>query len=326
MRTLVLLASCLIVVYAQLGTDVPNQFTVNAETQPYGSSLCALDGKFKNVDKSSYYKASFPGLKRLCVKEYLDVCATVNGVVPCNTFNSKCVEVGYDYDNAQQHPASAAVMAKRPEVCTEQGEFRHPDTATIVVAQIIFSGIVFIGGFVLFLLQVQGSIILKAILGVFLLDCLLLTFSYYYLNAIIIFAAATAAGVCFSLKSDGATGFGFVIILAALYWTTFESGLGSVQHQSRFRAGSATTDFYEKQCNNYYRGYFYYPLEQHENDDNIAISYRGFCDRNWLGAQLFFMIFAQQLLVVFLAVGAYLQFGQESVQVVSVKTVAKDQQ
>jgi hypothetical protein len=310
MRTaLILVAMCVAVALGQIGTDVPDQFTVNAETQPYGSSICALDGKWKSIDKSAWYKPSFAGVKRLCVKDYLTVCATAQGAQACNSYNAQCVDSAYDFSDASQHPDTAAIMVSRPEVCSDQGMFSTPDTATILVAQIVVSGVVFIGVFVLFVIQAQPSILIKALAGVFLLDCLLMLFSYFYLNAIIIFTAVIAAGICFSLKSDSAAAVGFGICLAALFWTTFAAGLGNVQHQSRFTAGDATTDSYEKQCNNYYRGYFFFPLDLHKDDENVAISFRGLCDREWLGAQLFFMIFAQQLLVVFMAAGAQAQFG-----------------
>jgi hypothetical protein len=317
------------VALAQTGTDVPTEFTVNPETQPFGSSLCALDSKFKQIDKTGYYKAAYPGLKRICVKDYLDACATVNGIQPCNLFNSQCTEVSYDYADSRQHPNSTANMARRPEVCVDSQPYRHPDTAVVIIAQIIFSGIIMILAFVLFLLLVQGSFIFKILLGVFLVVCLLLTFSYYYLNAIIIFGAAIAAGICFSLRSDAAAGAGFAIILAVLFWTTFQQGLGGIQHQSRFGAGDATTDYYEQACNNYYRGYFFFPLELHKDDDNIAVNFRGFCNREWLAAELFFMIFAQQLLVVLIGAGAMEQFGEPrhgEVEYVATNEIPKQQQ
>jgi len=288
-----------------------------------------MDGAWKSVDKGAFYKANFPGVKRLCVKDYLAVCATVTGAVACNTYNAACTEVQYDFLDAAQHPESAANMELRPEVCTDATGYTHSDTSVILIAQIVVSGIVLIAGFVFFVLQAQPSPIIKALLAVFLLDCLLLIFGYYYLNAIVIFTAVIAAGICFSLKSDAAAAVGFGICLAALYWTTFQSGLGNVQHQSRFTAGVASTDAYERMCNNYFRGYFFFPLEAHKDNENIANSARGLCDRTWLGAQLFFMIFAQQLLVVFIAAGAFVQFSDPrvgEVGYVSADETAKPQQ
>lgn len=199
----------------------------------------------------------------------------------------------YDFADASQHPDTAAAMELRPEVCTDTNGYTHPDTSVILVAQIVVSGTVLIAAFVFFVLQAQPSPIIKGLLAFFLLDCLLMLFGYYYLNAIVIFTAVISAGICFSVKSDAAAAVGFGIVLAALYWVTFESGLGFIQHHSRFTAGDATTDAYERMCNNYYRGYFFFPVEAHKDNENIANTARGLCDRSWLGAQLFFMIFAE---------------------------------
>ena len=194
----------------------------------------------------------------------------------------------YDFADASQHPDTAAAMELRPEVCTDTNGYTHPDTSVILVAQIVVSGTVLIAAFVFFVLQAQPSPIIKGLLAFFLLDCLLMLFGYYYLNAIVIFTAVISAGICFSVKSDAAAAVGFGIVLAALYWVTFESGLGFIQHHSRFTAGDATTDAYERMCNNYYRGYFFFPVEAHKDNENIANTARGLCDRSWLGAQLFF--------------------------------------
>jgi len=294
-------------------TDVPNPLTVNSESQPFNSNMCAGDGSWQNIDKTEYYKANFQGVSRLCVKDYLTVCATPTGLVTCNTYNSACADVTYDWSDATQYPVSAANMAKRPQVCSSTAGYGHSDTMVVLVAQIVISGIVMIAVFVLFAIKANVGIGIKVVSGVYLLVCLFLLFGYYYLNSILIFTAVLAAGVCFSLKSDAAAAVGFGICLTALYWVTFQNGLGYVQHQSRFTAGDVTTDIYERMCNNYFRGYFYWPLEQHGEGDNIANMYRGLCDRIFLSSQLFFMIFAEQLLVVYIALGAMTQFAEPRV-------------
>ena len=202
------------------------------------------------------------------------------------------------------------MMEEPPEVCSETTSYRHSDTSVLVIAQIIFSFIVLIAAYIFFVKQCQVSVLFKALLAVFLVDCLLLLFGYFYLNSILIFLTALAASLCFSMKSDTAAAVGFGLLLTTLYWTTFRNGLGDVQHHSRFTAGNAATDAYERMCTNYFRGYFFWPAEDHTETDNIAVSFWGFCSRDWLGAQLFFMIFAQQLLVVLIAAGSWVCFSE----------------
>eukprot|EP00760_Papus_ankaliazontas_P002571 PhM_4_TR1113/c0_g1_i1/m.3809 len=182
MRTLLFVALLVIAVSAQNSTDVPSALTVNSPTHPFGSSMCALTGKYENKDKSDYYQASFSGVKKLCVKDYLDLCATVTGVQTCNKATHMCVEVEYSWDDAVQYPSVASVMAKRPEICIEAGAFRAPDSAVVHIAQILFSGLFLVAGLVVFVTQVQVAAPMKAFAGVYTLLCMLLLFSYFYLN------------------------------------------------------------------------------------------------------------------------------------------------
>lgn len=305
-------------------TDFPFSRTINDDKRPLTwvtvdnvTRRCDTEG-YTYIDKSSFYKKGFKGTTAICVKSYLAACATVNGLELCNTFNSQCASVDYDIGDSVQYPRAFKNMVQRPEICTDSGMyqnsrekgFRHPDTSVLLIAQIIVSATVLFTAYGFFVLQSEVSTTFKALLGIFFVDCILLLFGYFYLNSILIFATALAASLSFSMKSDAAAAVGFGLVLTTLYWTTFESGLGNVQHQSRFTAGGVTTDAYERMCNNYFRGYFFWPSEQHKEVDNIAVSFWGLCDREWVAAQLFFMIFAQQLLVVLIAAGSWVRFSE----------------
>lgn len=325
MRTLALIAVFVCVAAAQLGTDIPESRTIANPMHPASSRICSLSNRFKTVDKSSFYKSSFNKDTSVCVKDYLEVCATVNGLVPCNKHTHVCVAVDYAFADEKLYPASAAVMAKAPEICVEEGSFDTPDSDVLVIAQILFSGIFMISTFIIFAVRVQVEVILIVLCGVFLFICLLLLFSYYYLNGILVFMSALAASTAFSLKYNEATAVGIAIVLGTLYWVTYESGLGAIQHHSRFSAGGIETDFYEQKCNQYYNGRFYYPAQLHSEDENIAVKYQLFCNRSWLAAELFFMIAAEQLLVLLIAIGASVHLAPAAV-VVEEEEVVKVQQ
>ena len=316
MKTVLVIALCLTVVSALNGatqripTQPANQLAGDqlAETQPFSSNVCTAAGFWKQYDRSSRYKTTFQnsGVTKLCMKEYMEPCSTDGGLQGCNEMNNKCIENKRDWANTILYGSAwSNTFQKTPQMCTEEGAKFHDDAMVLVIAQIIFSFIIFLAAYICMIIIGQpsiGMIICGAFMFIF---CSLLLFSYYYLNAIVVFAFTMAAIGCFSFLHEEGTAFGQIACLIALFWVTFENGLGWIQHHSRMTAGTMNTDAYEKICNRFYNGYFFNPYLAQEESENPAKKYNSLCDRYWIAAQLCFMIITELMLVIIIAVAAF---------------------
>jgi len=257
---------------------------------------------WSKVDRTSDYVAGYNGTIQICVKTYISVCSGPTGVIACNQYYGSCKAVGYNWNNKVLNPNSYTVNA--PQICAMDGSFMAPDTKVIAVAEIMFGFFTYILAFALAIpvgRAVKGWGFIVLVLQ--LITSFTLMFSYYYLNGIITLAASIAALALFKPRKPVLTGVGILMLLSAFYWVTFRFGLGNVQHQSRFDAGLATMPTYETMCINYYRGYFTFNADLNAVDADPAQAAWGYCGRGWLTAVLFFMIFAEILLVLLAATG-----------------------
>ena len=265
-----------------------------------GHPFCGKTG-YQRIDKSKYYKAGVNVPTAICVKQFLDVCYTVEGAKPCSKDFARCVSSPSNWNDATFNPVSNARMTDRPQICASEGAFWHPETGVLSVAQPIIS---FIVGVVALVLVYQGAVkknaplLVRVLLIVQFVVCTLLFFSYYYLNAQMALLATFAAVGLIAAKDKGGLATAIVILLATLFWFTFENGLGEIQHHSRF-SGSYTAN--EVTCNNYYRGFFGYPVLLHGPYESPRLMSRGYCLREWLAAEYFFIILVKLLLLVLIA-------------------------
>jgi len=290
--------ACVIVAIALLGIASAAPAEYYALTDP----MCNLLG-YTKYDKSNKYQAGAGVVTGICTKKYYDACFTVDGVVPCNYESSSCVAVSYDWNNKDFNPVSAARMTDRPQVCISEGNYWGPETGVIAVAQPLISFIIGTFGFYLTISVARPkiSILTLIFLIVQFIWCTFLFFSFYYLNALIALLVTYAAVGLIAAKDRAGSATAIIALVATLYWFTFQHGLGEIQHHSRFT--KALTG-YETLCNNYYRGYFGYPIELHGAYESPSFLTKGYCLREWLAAEYFFIINVKVNLLIFIALAA----------------------
>jgi hypothetical protein len=243
----------------------------NSSTLRYNSTQCADAGG---------HQPSLQNGVQVCVLSYQSVC----GIEVCNDYDQKCVDL-------PDHMGKA---------CISKGAFMHPDAAVLIFAQLIASGLMIPFGFVYILLniKVRNALLPTVTTTMIVAFSFPLFFSYYYLNAYIIVAATFGSLVLFAQKKQNLTVAGMILCLLALLWVCFRSGLGNMQHHSRFAAGDSINDTFEKYCDAYYRGFWFSPGILKSYDENPQVKTWGFCNRYWLACVLFFMILQELLLVL----------------------------
>lgn len=275
------------------------------EEYPFGDPMCSKRG-FSQYDKTSAYKQGVSVTTRLCARNYYSVCATVDGLKKCDKRHSKCVTVNYDWGNAALYPVSASRMATEPEVCASRGAFWHPETAVLAVAQPVCTFITFVLAltFTCMYARPKLSAFVVVVVSLIGLMCTLLMFSFFYLNAIVGILVTCAAVGCYATKSRSAVGIGMFLLVTALFWFTYRPGLGAIQHHMRLADG-ANFDSYQGVCDNYYRGYFAYPSELHNTWVNPEYTTNGYCLREWIAAEYFFMILLELLITLLVGLGAW---------------------
>jgi hypothetical protein len=181
-----------------------------------------------------------------------------------------------------------------------------PDAGVVIVMQILVSALFIPSALVLVLLNINISDVMVPVIVTVLMtiNSFFLFFSYFYLNAYILITAALIALTLFASRNAQLTLVGMFICLFALFWVSYSSGLGYLQHHSRFAGGNSINDTYEKYCDAYYRGYFFAPRIRKGYDDNPQVLYWSFCNRYWLAAVLFFMVLQELFLVLLVGAGA----------------------
>jgi hypothetical protein len=299
MRSLVLVAIFAAAVMAQ---QQQNGDTIQ-EVYPDGHPFCSKKG-FIRQDKSKYYKQGAGVTTVICTKQYLDACYTVDGVVPCNTDYARCVSSNSEWNDANLNPVAASRMNDRPQLCASEGAFWHAETGVLSVAQPIISFIVGVAGIAIVfpLARAKGvSIFVQILLISLFIVCTFLFFSFYYLNAQIALLAAYGAIGLYATKDKGAIATGIFALLATLFWFTFQHGLGEIQHHSRLLPNGST--MYEQLCNSYYRGFFGWPVQLHGPYESPNYLTKGYCLREWLAAEYFFIILVKLILLVLIAYG-----------------------
>lgn len=293
MKFLLAAALVIVIVTAQRVPDVV----------PADSPLCNKKG-FNRQDKTKFYKVNINVTKTFCAKSYLDACYTVDGIVPCNTNYERCVSSNSEWNDATYSPISASRMTERPQLCASEGAFWHPETGVLAVAQPCISFIVSITALVILkraITQANVGRVLQVLLGIQVTTCVLLFFSFYYLNALIALLVTYAAVGLYASKDKNGIAVGLIAIIAVLFWFTFQHGLGEIQHHSRF---SSDLTAYETLCNHYYRGYFGWPILLHGPYESPSFLTKGYCLREWLAAEYFAIILVKITLLIFVAYGA----------------------
>jgi len=272
------------------------------ETVADGSPLCNKKG-FQRHDKSKYYKAGAGVTTAMCARQYLDVCYTVNGVVPCNKDYEKCVDVNTEWNDANLNPVSAKRMADRPQVCASEGALWHTETAAVAVAVPVISFICFVIAAVWVVgaaTRAEVALLPKIVAICNIITCTFLLFSFWYLNAILAITAGYFALGMIASKDKGGIATAIVGLVATLFWLTQGYGLGYLQHHSRYNAMPDYTS-YVSICNNYYRGYFGWPIELHGPFESPSYLTTGYCLREWIAAELFWLILTEAHLVILVA-------------------------
>jgi len=260
----------------------------------------------KWVDLSAHYKGNAVA-KAICIFNYETACPTLSGAKACDDYVEKCVAYPSDRNwNTTAGAQNWEISSGSYKQCVSEGVFWYPDTRVIAVAQIIATTGVLIFATAYILVNLWASLNWLGLLSLVLMlpVATILTVSYYYLNVIVVFCAAITALGLFSQRSAVIGVVGMLVCLAALFWVTFDSGLGAIQHHSRREAGVATTDAYESACNNYYQGYFFLADVERKIDHNPNVDFQGYCSREFLAAQLFLMILLELLVVVMVSAGS----------------------
>jgi hypothetical protein len=194
----------------------------------------------------------------------------------------------------------------RGKTCISKGSFLLPDAAVVIIVQIIASGLFLPLGLIMVCLNIEVKhVVLPTIVTTLLvLNSFFLFFSYFYLNAYVIVLAAFASLALFGQRRPSCTVIGMFMCLLALFWVSYQYGLGNIQHHSRFNSGNSINDMYENYCDAYYRGFFFSPQILKSYDENPQVKFWGFCNRYWLAALLFFMILQELYLVLLVGAGA----------------------
>ena len=294
MRTALLVAVLVAVVFAE------------APIRPMTKDVCQGD-HYSWKDQSGLYAAG--SNSAMCIfEDYEKVCTEIGGLVPCDSYDSICVQ--YNGDETWKAANAAAggkyISNARPWKCVKEG-YWYPDSGVLAVAQVIATITAILWGSIVVIMSCKGGVTVLAVIALILMlpAGIILAHSYYYLNAIVVIAGTLGAIGLFSEKAPvfGATG--MIVGLVTLFWVTYNAGLGFVQHHSRQSAGTAAADTYENACNNYYRGYFQVTPVRLADDENPMILYGGYCGRGLLAGMLWVMIFLELLLVIVVASGAF---------------------
>jgi len=322
----------LILVAVVLSQNLPTPPSPNSY---YGSSAICSNGTLAannqwNIDDYSAngYAVNFTGQTRLCHYPFIGACRQLYGVVPCNLFNQACVGINSNigWNNAAYHPEYTARVTQKPYVCLTKGAFMAPDSGVVFIAIVMFAWIILTIGYVVAnrAFQMAENVRYLQIVGIFIyIPCSLLFFSYYYLNGILGFAVLYAAFSLFGAKRVEGTIFGFVFIFLGLFHVTFENGLGELQHQQRFDPVNYLPSKYQYEnfCEGYYRGFFSLPQLLQGDFDNPLITDINYCNRFWLSAELFFMIFLELMLALSCVFAGGILFSVSSREVVVKKTI-----
>jgi hypothetical protein len=288
--------------------------------EAFCSTRTTLPAGWTVENKQGDYTKNFTGISKLCRLDFVEVCRTYKGVVPCNSFNKVCVDTpdSINWNDPVYHPEYTSRTVSHPQVCVSKGAFMAPDAAVVFIANVMFSWVILTLGFAAVFKHVgpdRGTTLMKVIAVLMYIPLVLLLFSYYYLNAILGFAALFGSYQLFCRKRAESTAFAFVFLFLALFWVTFENGLGGLQHHSRLRGPNKASDYtYENFCEGYYRSFFTVPAELRGDFDNPAFHSKQYCDRQWLSAELFFMILLELTLLLAALVGGAAIWAPEPVK------------
>jgi len=299
-------------------------------SQPFCKRSQMPDGFRVDTFVGDYTVNSTVGEKMLCYRsKYIHSCFTIDGVRPCNQHTHRCVKIGsgFNWDDAAYHPEYVRQVRKRPSVCLSKGAFMSPDSAVVFVAQVMFSWVLLTTGTVMVAFNVgkaRSSAFMKAVAVLMYIPLVLMFFSYYYLNAILGFAAFYCSFLLFSRKNGVSAMFAVGVLLLCFYWVTFQNGLGDMQHHSRLAGFSPTADTYVSKCNNYYSGFFFVNDKLRGDFSNPEDQGKQYCDREWLSAGLFWMINFELLIFLAVLAGALYVAAPEEPAASSEKPAAED--
>eukprot|EP00759_Apiculatamorpha_spiralis_P037165 PhF_6_TR37143/c1_g1_i1/m.54668 len=278
--------------------------TAVGPVRPSNRALCTGD-HYSWKDFSGSYNSNVSS--QICIfTDYEVECPDVAGLTACDLYTSVCVEYVGDENWKRLPGASNWAGNGKPKTCVVEGGFWFPDSRVVAVAQVLITSFGVIAAVILAILNCRSVNILAIIVLILYIPIsIILSVSYYYLNAIILTAAAIAAVALFAERSPvyGATG--MIIALSALFWVTFQAGLGHIQHHDRRYAGPSYADTFEIKCNNYYRSYFSNTIAYSADDVNPQILFGGYCGRAFLAGELFVLILMELLLILLVAAGSF---------------------
>ena len=359
---------CLALFVALAAAGQNNQISSLSDAYPDGSDVCQKNG-FKRIDLSQYYQddAILPNGKAICVRNFMTACFTVDGAQACNPAYAACVSTTDEWWNQWLNPKSAARMKVQPQVCASEGAYWNMETAIIAVVVPVVAFAVGVVGLVLLYQAGVGSkvpITVQILAIANFVVCTLLLFSYYYLNAFLGYLVSFVI-LGFVAKGDknGIAG-AIVVLVGVLFWLTFKSGLGFIQHHNRLIDTTSTasvprlslpqqrpttltetltiqvqapaavrapkrvprtktetltltdtdipllpslpavcsyTTMQECICNNYYRGFMGWPELMHGPFESPNVITTRYCLREWLAAELFFIILEEIFITLLIA-------------------------
>lgn len=235
---------CLALFVALAAAGQNNQISSLLDAYPDGSDVCQKNG-FKRIDLSQYYQddAILPNGKAICVRNFMTACFTVDGAQACNPAFAACVSTTDEWWNQWLNPKSAARMKVQPQVCASEGAYWHMETAIIAVVVPVVAFAVGVVGLVLLYQAGVGSkvpITVQILAIANFVVCTLLLFSYYYLNAFLGYLASfVILGFVAKADKNGIAG-AIVVLVGVLFWLTFKSGLGFIQHHNRLIDNTAS--------------------------------------------------------------------------------------
>jgi len=278
---------------------------------PSASESAPCQAPYTFIDFTDKYKAGAGVPTKMCIIDKFETpCATYQGIVACNNHDASCETSDRSLDS-DINPALAAVYNPGSTVraCVSAGKYQHPEAKVLAPTQTVVSFVVFliVAAYTVFGCFKKCNIATIILYFTILVTCILLIVSFWYLNAIIAVAVACLAMSAYSTKNNHAVSLGMLAIFAVLMWFTFDGGLGWYQHHARFD-GSAVdpaNNFYEAKCNNYYRFSYATPLDYWKDNSNPDITSHAVCLREWVAAELFFVILLKLELALLIAAGGY---------------------
>jgi len=350
---------CLALFVALAAAGQNNKVSSLLDAYPDGSDVCQKDG-FRRIDLSQNYQddAILPNGKAICVRNYMTACFTVDGAQACNPAFAACVSTTEEWWNKWLNPKSAARMKVQPQVCASEGAYWSAETAIIAVVVPVVAFAVGVVGLVLLYQAGVGSkvpITVQIIAILNFIVCTLLLFSYYYLNGFLGYLVSFAILGLVAKGDKNGIAAAIVVLVGVLFWLTFKSGLGFIQHHNRLidytasvprpslplqqvemtvtqtiaaAAGAApaaprrvarktltlsdtvfpvlptrptvcsSTTMQECICNNYYRGFMGWPELMHGPFESLNVITTRYCLREWLAAELFFIIL-EEIFIIF---------------------------